>query len=337
MHMSKTTRGLLGCLVGALGAMVLATQPFAAGAAEYPTRPITMIVPFSPGGSTDLLARVVTKEIDKLLGQPIIIENKPGAATMRGLNEIVAAKPDGYTLGFAGSTMIFQPLYGQAPHNYPEKLQAIAQVNQTWPILAVNAEKGWKSVKEFVAYAKDHPDAIKYGVTGFGNTAHLGPAELARQAGVQMKPVTFQGGAPLIAALLGGHIDAGAGSPVDYKEHIQAGKLNGLVSFGDKRSSDPVLANIPTAREAGYDVEIVLWQGIFGPKGMPPEVLKKLADTFATVLARNDVKDAIRELGIEPVYMGAEEWGKKWLSDQERMRKIVTETGILEIVKSQTK
>ncbi len=337
MQMSKATRGWTRRLLGALGTAILAAQPFAAGAADYPTRPITMIVPFSPGGSSDLLARVVTRDIEKLLGQPVIIDNKPGAATMRGLNEIVAAKPDGYTLGFAGSTMIFQPLYGSAPYNYPEKFQAIAQVNQTWPILAVNADKDWKTVKELLAFAKDHPDAIKYGVTGFGNTAHLGPAELGRQAGVALKPVTFAGGAPLIAALLGGHIDAGAGSPVDYKEHIEAGKLRGLVSFGDKRSSDPVLAGIPTAKEAGYDVEIVLWQGVFAPKGLPPEVLKKLADTFATILAKAEVKDEIRKLGIEPVYMGAEEWGKKWLSDQERMRKIVTETGILELVKSQTK
>lgn len=337
MQRWKVNRRWAGCLCAALGGAFLMSQPLAAGAADFPNRPIMMIVPFSPGGSTDILARIVTKDIEKYLGQPVIIENKPGAATMRGLNEIVAAKPDGYTLGFAGSTMIFQPLYGNAPYNYPEKFQAIAQVNQTWPILSVNAEKGWKSLTELVAYAKDHPDAIKYGITGFGNTAHLGPAELARQAGIKLKPVTFKGGAPLIAALLGGHIDAGSGSPIDYKEHIQTGKFRGLVSFGSKRSSDPVLSKIPTARELGYDVEIVLWQGVFGPKGMPPQVLATLNDAFAKVLAEPGVQEAIRKRGIEPVYMNGEAWGKQWFKDQERMRKIVTETGILEIVKSQSK
>jgi tripartite-type tricarboxylate transporter receptor subunit TctC len=203
--------------------------------------------------------------------------------------------------------------------------------------MAVRTDAPWKTLQDFIAYAKAHPHAIKYGITGFGNTAHLGPAELARETGIEIDPVNFDGGAPLIAALLGGHIEAGSGSPVDYKQQIVAGKLRGLVSFASSRSPDPVMKNIPTAKELGYDDEIVLWQGIFGPKGMPQPVVDKLAAAFQKTLADPTVQAEIRKLGVEPVWLGPDEWGKRWMSAQARMKQIVTDTGILDIVKSQTK
>jgi tripartite-type tricarboxylate transporter receptor subunit TctC len=337
MH-NKSKRAFLALAInGALGAALLtgmAASP--AQAQNYPNKTIKMIVPFAPGGSSDLLARIVAQGASKYLGKTIIVENKPGANTMTGLNEIISARPDGYTIGFAGSTMIFQPLYGNSRYEYIDKFQALAQVNETYPMLAVNAASEWKTIDELVAYAKANPGAIKYGVTGFGNTAHLGPAKLAMDAGVKMTPVSFDGGAPLIAALLGGHIAAGAGSPVDYKENIAAGKLRGLVLFSRERNKDPVLKDIPTAKEAGFDVEIVLWQGVFGPKGMPADVVAKLSDAFAKTLAEPEIQEKIRALGIEPIFLDADAYAAKWQADRDRMRDIVTKTGILDMVKSQS-
>jgi len=296
-----------------------------------------MIVPFAPGGSSDLLARIVAQSASEHLGQTIVIENKAGANTMTGFNELLSARPDGYTIGFGGSTAIFQPLYGHSRYEYIDEFQALAQVNETYPMLAVNAESAWQTIDDLVAYARDNPGAVKYGVTGIGNTAHLGPASLALEAGIDIRPVSFDGGAPLIAALLGGHIDAGAGSPVDYKTQIEAGRLRGLVMFSNERNTDPVLADIPTAREAGYDVDIVLWQGVFGPKGMPSDVIETLSSAFEITLADAEVQEKIRALGIEPVYLNAEDYGAKWLADRERMRNLVTETGILEMIQAQTR
>jgi tripartite-type tricarboxylate transporter receptor subunit TctC len=325
-------------LFGALAAAVaLACPAGSAQAQDYPTRPIRMIVPYAPGGSTDLTARLIAKEIEKKLGKAIVIENKPGAAAMIGLNELVTAKPDGYTIGMVNSGNVVQPIYGIARHNYATELQAIAQVGEVPFGLGVKADAPWKTIKDVVDYARANPKAFKYGITGFGNTAHLGPEHLALLAKVKMEPVNFDGGAPLLAAMLGGHIQGAGNNPVDMKEHVKAGRIRLLVVFGEKRLQDPVYKDVPTARESGYDVVVMLWQGVGAPKGIPDNVKKKLGDAFAAVLADPQVREQITALGLEPAPMGPDEFAKKWVSDQERMRKIVTDTGILDIVKSQTR
>jgi tripartite-type tricarboxylate transporter receptor subunit TctC len=316
---------------------MIACSAGAVRAQEYPTRPIRMIVPFSPGGSTDLTARLVAREAEKRLGRPIIIDNKPGAAAMIGLNELVGSKPDGYTLGMTNSGMVTQSLYGVARYNYATDLQAIAQVGEVPFVLAVKADSPWKSVEDLVDYARANPGAIKYGITGFGNTSHLGPEQFALLAKIKMEPVNFDGGSPLIAALLGGHIQAAGNNPVDLKEQVRAGKIRVLMVYGDHRLTDPLYQDVPTAKEKGYDVVVTLWQGVGAPKGLPEAVKKKLGDVFTGLLADPQVRAQVTALGLEPAAMGPDEFGAKWISDQERIRKIVTETGILDIVKAQSR
>ena len=321
----------------ALAVSAFVVAPRDAVAQTYPDRPVRFIVPFSPGGSSDLVARLMAKDVQRFLGQPVVVENKPGAAAMIGLNELVQSKPDGYTIGITNSGMVTQPLYGVARHNYPVELQAIAQIGEVPFCLVVAGDSPWKTLAEFMAYAKANPAKVNYGITGIGNTAHIGPEHLKLLAKFPMEAVNFDGGAKLITALLGGHIQAGGINPVDVKEHVKAGRIRVLVLFGEKRLSDPLFANVPTAKELGYNVVVTLWQGIGAPKGMPDPVRAKLEDAFAKAMATSETREALRNLGLEPVHLNGTEFARKWQDETAHYRRVVTETGILDQVKSQNK
>lgn len=314
-------------------ASVAMTLPALAQA--YPQRPIRVIVPFPAGGATDVMGRIVAKAVEVRLGKPLIIENKPGAGTMTGLNELVGARPDGYTIGMVTSTMVLQPLYGGSRHDYPTALQPLAQITVTPPVLVTGSDTPWKTAQALIADAMANPRKIKYGITGFGNSSHIGPTQLARVAGIEIEPVSFDGGGTLLTALLGGHIAVSAGSAVDYKPHIEGGKLRPLLNFGPERSQDPLYKDVPTAKELGYEAEIVSWTGVAAPKGVPAEIAGKLNETFTAVMADPEVKAAIAKLGSEPVHLDAAGFGARWASETIKLRQVVTETGILELVKSQ--
>jgi tripartite-type tricarboxylate transporter receptor subunit TctC len=318
-----------------LASMIVATT--SAHAQGYPNRPIKLLVGFSAGGSTDLVARLLAKHSEKYLGQSLVVENKPGAAGMLALNDLVTAKPDGYTLGVTNSGMVTQPIYGTARFDYPVELQAIAEVGEIPFVLVAKCDAEWKTLDDLMKFARTHPDQVKYGITGVGNTAHLGPAQLQLEAKFPMDAVNFDGGARLIAALLGGHIQAGGINPVDVKEHVKAGRICALVVFGEKRLEDPLYKDVPTAKEKGYDIQVTLWQGVGAPKGLPSDLKQKLAEGFSKMLHDPEVVEGIRNLGLQPVYRGPEDFQQKWKADQERIRKMVTDTGILQQIKSQTK
>jgi tripartite-type tricarboxylate transporter receptor subunit TctC len=309
----------------------------AALADDYPSRPIKFIVPFSPGGSSDIVARLLAKDAEKAIGQPFVIENKPGAAAMIGLNELVQARPDGYTIGITNSGMVTQPLYGIAKYNYVTDLQPIAQVGEVPFVLVVKADAPWKTLGDFMGYCKANPKSCNYGITGIGNTSHIGPAQLQYLAKFPMEFVNFDGGGTLITSLLGGHIQAGGINPVDIREQVKAGKIRVLCVFGEKRLSDPLFASAPTARELGYDVVVTLWQGIGAPKNMPEAVRNKLAEAFAKIINDPQMQQQLRGLGLEPAYMGPAEFAKKWTTEQAHYKQVVTDTGILQLVRSQTK
>jgi len=305
----------------------------AAHAQDYPNHPIKFIVPFSPGGSSDIVARLLAKDLEKQLGQPLVIENKPGAGAMIGLNEMVQAKPDGYTIGITNSGMVTQPLYGIAKYNYVTDLQPIAQVGEVPFVLVVKGDSPWKTLGEFMAYCKANPKACNYGITGIGNTSHLGPAQLTHLAKFPMEFVNYDGGGTLITSLLGGHIQAGGINPVDIREYVKAGKIRILCVFGEKRLSDPLFASAPTAKELGYDIVVTLWQGIGAPRNMPEAVRAKLADGFAKIINNPQTQQQLRAIGIEPAYLGPAEFAKKWTAEQAHYKQVVTDTGILQLVR----
>jgi len=152
-----------------------------------------------------------------------------------------------------------------------------------------------------------------------------------------MEAVNFSGGGELITALLGGHIQAGGINPIDIREQVKAGRIRPLVIFGEERLKDPLFSNVPTARERGFDITVTLWQGIGAPKGMPAAVLAKLAGAFQKAMARPETQEAMRNMGLDPIYMGPTDFARKWVEQQARYKQVVTETGILDLVRSQTK
>lgn len=312
-------------------ASTIASSTFAT-AQEYPERPITLIVPFSPGGSTDLIGRIVADKASEHLGQPLVFEHRPGAGTMLALNQLAMSEPDGYTIGMTTSTLILQPLYGDAQFNYPEELQPLAQLAVTPPMFVTNAGAGWETVEELIEFATENPGVVKYGISGIGNASHLGVAALGVETGVQMDPVSYPGGAQLQIAVLGNHIPLATGSPVDYKDRISSGEIRGLVTFGPDRSTDPVLSDIPTAKELGFDIEITSWTGVSAPGGMPDDIVLTLTDAFGAALQDPDVQQAISDLGSTPQYLSASDFGERWKQDQSYFLELVTETGILDML-----
>lgn len=320
-------------------ALAAATTPWlgTSWAQDYPNRPVRLIVPFGPGGSSDLVGRLISRLAEKYLGQPFVVENKPGAGAMIGLNELVQAKPDGYTLGITNSGMVLQPLYGIAKYNYPSELQAMAQVGEVPFCLVVKADSPWKTLEEFMAHARANPQAVNYGITGYGNTSQIGPEHLKLLAKFPMEAVNFDGGGTLITSLLGGHIQAGGINPVDIKEHVRAGRIRVLVLFGEKRLTDPLYKDVPTAREKGFDVVVTLWQGFGAPRNMPDAIRNRLADALGKAITSPEGQEAIRNLGLEPAYLGPAEFGRKWIQEHNAFRQVVTDTGILQTIKSQTK
>ncbi|HEY8614468.1 MAG TPA: tripartite tricarboxylate transporter substrate binding protein [Roseomonas sp.] len=331
-----TRRRVLQAAGGISGTLAAAPKPAGAQAA-YPTRPIRMIVPFAPGGSTDIIGRYLAREVGERLGQVITVDNKPGAGAVIGLNELAQARPDGYTIGMTNSGMVFQPLYGITRHNYPAELQAIAQVGEIPFILAVRADSPWRTLADLVNWARAHPGQLMCGITGFGNTSHIGPEKLRMDAGFQMEAVNYPGGGPLITALLGGQIHAISNNPVDLREHIRSGAVRVLTAFAEKRLEDPALRDIPTAREAGYDVVVTLWQGVGTPGNLPAPIVQRLDTVFREVLTSPAAQKAVREYGLQPAYLDAAAFQKKWVEDQENQRRIVTETGILDIIRGQNR
>jgi putative tricarboxylic transport membrane protein len=306
-------------------------------AADYPNRPITVVVPYSAGGSTDAVGRTIARVAEKYLGQPFVIANKPGAGGMIGLNAVVEAKPDGYTIGITNSGLVTQALYGNNKHDYPTALAALGQVGEIPFVFAVGANAPWKTLGELVDFAKANPKKVKYGITGVGNTAHIGPKYLELETKIEMASVNFDGGAPMLAALLGGHIDGAANNPVDLRAHLMAKRARVLAVFGEKRLEFDWIKEAPTARELGYDIIMTLWQGVGGPQGMPADIKAKLAEGIGKIIQDPETKKAIANLGLNPVYLDADTFAKKWISEKKRMGRVVTDTGILALIKSQVK
>jgi tripartite-type tricarboxylate transporter receptor subunit TctC len=305
-------------------------------AARYPNRAITLIVPFAPGGSTDLLARLMKKYAVKHLGQDLIILNKPGAGATIGWNDLVVAAPDGYTLGAVTSSAAIRPVYGDTKHNYITALEPIAWVSTIPQVLAVRADSPWKSIDDLVRYARENPGKFTYGHSGLGNSSHVAMESLALKAKMKVTQIPYNSGAQVLTALLGGQIDATIATPVEFQSQLgPGGKLRVLTVFADKRFDAPNFRDAPTAAEKGWPVESLSWNGIAAPKNLPAAEKKHLVEGFRAIAAEPEFVDSANKAGLAISYAGPERFLEKWKSDQESFLKQATETGVLAMVKSQ--
>lgn len=322
----------IGSVVRSIAAVCLAALIFAAWAQDYPNRPITLIVPFPPGGVADNVARPVALALGKQLGQPVIIENKQGAGGGIGMAQVARAKPDGYTLLLALSSISIIPeadkVLGRAPLFTLDQLTPVARFTADPVVLAVRAESPWKTYAEFIAYAKANPKKINYGSSGNYGTMHVPMEMLGSATGASFTHVPFTGAAPSVTALLGGSLDAVASGPSTVVQHVKAGKLRVLANWGPERH--PALPDVPTLREQGVAVEFAQWAGLFAPGGTPEPVLAALRRAARDMQDDAAFKQTFVTLQTPLAYLDAPAFRTYWDIDAKKMAEVVQRIGKVE-------
>ncbi len=298
--------------------------------AQYPDRPITMIVPFPPGGVADLTGRPVAAAMEKALKQPIVVTNRAGAGGAVGMAAAAGAKPDGYTILTALSSISIIPeadkLFDRKPAYTIDQLVPIALLSADPTVLVVPADSPWKSVKDFADDAKKRPDQIAFSSSGVYGTLHMAMAMFAAAADIKLRHVPFAGGGPALTALLGGNVQALASGPGPVAAQIAAGKLRALATWGAKRL--PTMPTVPTFLELGYkDVEFYIWAGLFAPKGTPEDAMKALRAAAKTAASDSDFVATMKKLESGVLYMDAPEFQKFWDADAARLAAALKKIG----------
>lgn len=317
--MFKTT-----ILASAMLAISFSSAALAADAkAGFPAEPIRFIVPYAPGGTTDLVARTVGKKVSEELGQSVIVENKPGAGGNIGMTQVAQAKPDGYTVGMGAiSTNAVNPhLYKEMKFDPTKDFTPIVMLGTSTIVLEVNPSVPVSNVQEFVDYAKQHPGII-YGVGGTGTSMHLAGVLFGQMTGTNLEHVAYKGSAPALPDLIGGQIQVMFDILPASLPHIKAGKLKALAVAGSKRN--PQLPDVPTIAEAGikgYAVDP--WFALYGPAGMSPEVVNTLNQAFSKALESDEVKTVLENAGFSPESSTSEALGQLSASEYERWGEIV--------------
>jgi tripartite-type tricarboxylate transporter receptor subunit TctC len=287
----------------------------------YPSRPIQIIVPFPPGGVADLVARPLAASLEKNLKQPVVVVNKTGAGGAVGMQSAAVARPDGYTLMVALSSISVMPevdaLFGRPSTYKLEDFAPIALLTSDPTIFVIKKEAPWKNLAEFVADAKRRPNEIKYSSSGVYGTMHVAMELFTQAAGIQLRHIPTGGGGPALTALLGGHVDCLSGGPNVSIPHIRAGTLRVLACWGDKRLA--ALPDVPTLKELGYDVEFYIWSGFFAPRATPPAALKVLREAARQAANSPEFKAAMEKMETPILYLDADEFQKFWDRDAKRL------------------
>ena len=332
--MARKTMLRIGRRVGAVTAALAVLTAAAAALAQepYPARAITLVVPFPPGGVADIVARPTADAMSRYLKQPVVIENKPGAGGGIGMGFVAKAKPDGYTLLLALSSISILPeadkVTGRQPLYQLDQFVPIARLTADPTVLVVRSDSPWKTLQEFVADAKTRPGAITYGSSGNYGTMHMPMEMFATSAGIKLLHVPYTGGGPAVVALLGGNVDAISSGPSTVIQHVKAGKLRVLASWGDKRLAS--LPDVPTLSESGFDVVFFQWAAMFAPAGTPGPVLTQLREAARAVAADPRFTAAMATVETPVQYLDAPELQRFWEDDAKKLGEAVRRVGKLD-------
>lgn len=292
----------------------------------YPSKPVNVIVAYKAGGGTDVGARILISEAQKNFSQPFVIVNKPGADGEIGYTELLKSKPDGYTIGFINlPTFVSIPLQRKTKF---QKDDAMAIMNHVYDpgVLVVKADSKFKTLEEFVAFAKENPDVLTISNNGTGASNHIGAAHLAYEAGIKVTHVPFGGSTDMIAALRGSHVDATVAKISEVGNLVKNNELRILASFTDERLEG--FEDVPTLKEKGYNVLFGSARALVAPKGTPEEIIKTLHDTFKTALESEDNIEKSKNANLPLKYMSSEEL-TKYINEQETyIKEIVPKLGI---------
>ena len=319
---------LLKRVCGALSAVALVASQ-GAMAQDYPNKPVKMIVGFSPGGFTDVLGRLIAQKLQERLGQPVIVENKVGAAGTIGADFVAKSKPDGYTLlmGHVNSNSIAPALYPKLPYDVLKDFTPIVHVASTPLLLTVHPSVPASDVNSFVALAKKSPNSLRFASSGVGSAQHLAAEQFMLATNTQMNHIPYKGSGQAIVDLLSGQVELNFESPPNTLQHINVGKLKALGITSSKRS--PLLPNVPTIAEQGLPgYEMGQWFGVFGPAGMPTELTNRIAGEIIAIIKSPDVGEKINQQGGEVIATSPDRFAAFLRKDTAHWAKLIKDANI---------
>jgi tripartite-type tricarboxylate transporter receptor subunit TctC len=315
-------QAVAGLVAGPLGLAGAAAQN------AFPTKPVRMLVGYTAGGAVDLIARALGLQLQASLGQPVVIDNRPGAGTNIAIKLLADAPPDGSTLMLAANALAANvSLYQPASYNLARDITPIALVGRVPVVLAVAANSPATTLQQFIASARGKPKAVNYGTPGNGSTPHLAMEAFERAAGVQLTHVPYKGGSQAIVDVLGGHLQSVAVNALEVLPHVKAGKMRVLGVMTPKRSS--IFPDVPTVAEQGFPgFEASVWYGVVGPAGMPAAIVARLHEDIEKALASHDVRERLESAGGEVLPGPTAQFAKLLQDESARYAKLVKDAGI---------
>lgn len=325
MNTTSRMSTLLFSALMTLGALSAHAQ----SAAPYPSRPVTVVVPFPPGGGTDVGARLVAQKLSLKWGQPVIVENRGGAAGRVGAELVAKAKPDGYTLlvGNVGTQSVNPALYKKMPYDPDKAFAPIGMIAELPLVMLVTPSLPWKNIKDVVEAAKKDPGKITFASSGAGGAPHLAGEIFQQASGTKMLHVAYKGGGPAALDLMAGHVNIYFGTVLESVGHVKSGKLKGLGVTSASRS--PALQELPTIAESGYaGFDTGSWIGMLAPAGTPASIINKISADLREVLALPDTQKTLITQGATPWPMTPEQFAQRIKSDQARYGRIIKENNL---------
>jgi len=310
----------LGLIIG-----MQAIPGFVSAQEKYPTKPINFIIGYPAGGTTDVCARPLVAAASKILGQPVIVVNKPGGASVIAVATLKNEKPDGYTIGILPSGAVLSQHMRKVPYDSAKDFTPIVQYAVYLYGLVVKPDSPWKTFKEFIDYAKANPGKIRYSTAGPGTPQHLVMERLARKEKIKWTHIPFEGGPPAIANLLGGHVEASS-QTTEWKKNVEAGTLRLLAVYGEKRMID--FPNVPTLLELGYNIIAPSLICVVGPKGLSPQIVEILHGAFKKAMEDPDFIKMGRQLDQPVIYRGPQELGKHLVEMNEEVGSLIGSLGL---------
>ena len=310
-----------------VAAAALSVIPAIAGAQDYPAKPVRVVVPWPPGGSNDVVARVVMQKMSETMGKQFVVDNRGGASGIPGSDFVAKSPPDGYTIMVHSATHVSNPhLYAKVPYDTLKDFIAVAPLSVQVGMLVVHPALPAKTVKEFIALAKGKPGQLTYSSSGNGSFVHLSMAMFASMAGLKMTHVPYKGGGPAAISIASGETQAQMGTVGSVIQQVKQNRVRALAVTSDKRVD--VFPELPTIAEAGVPgFEFTAWIGTFAPAGTPKPIVDRLSSEINKVLKTKDVADNLKGQTLEPMIMTPDQFAKRLKSDYDKYEKVVKLTG----------